>query len=191
MLWDSQSNSHWRKEGDFPSPAPPHLPGSLRVCITFSCFVLQLQSHAHVITWAVLCLQQKGGLCTLAPIKPQRQSLGMKQKEQLYCFAMQRRTQQANASKLCPVLRGNSKGFYRFSLETELLIKVSTLFFIHRSFQSHQISHQSVRWRFLIVFGIIVPWPLLLKEDCIRDGVLGSVPIIKENTKCNIILIRI
>ena len=28
------------------------------------------------------------------------------EKEQLYCFARQRRPQQANASKLCPALRG-------------------------------------------------------------------------------------
>ena len=41
----------------------------------------------------------------------------MKQKEQLYCFAKQRRPQKANASKLCPLLRGDSKGSYRFSLK--------------------------------------------------------------------------
>ena len=43
------------------------------------------------------------------------------EKEQFYCFARQRRTQQANASKLCPDLRGDSKGFYRFSSEDRVI----------------------------------------------------------------------
>ena len=45
----------------------------------------------------------------------------MKQKEQLYCFARHRRPQQANPSKLCPTLRGDRKGFYRFSSEDRVI----------------------------------------------------------------------
>ena len=55
-----------------------------------------------------------------------------KEKEQLYCFARQNRTQQVNVSKPCSALRRDSKGFYRFSSETQLPINVSILFSIHR-----------------------------------------------------------
>lgn len=58
--------------------------------------------------------------CTPAPIKSQRQS-SEEEKEQLYCVARQRRTQQASASKRRPVLRGDSKGFARFGSEDRLI----------------------------------------------------------------------
>ena len=46
----------------------------------------------------------------------------MKQKEELYCFiALPGEGGQDDASKLCPVLRGASEGFYRFSLEDRVL----------------------------------------------------------------------
>ena len=43
------------------------------------------------------------------------------EKEQLYCFARQRRTQQPNASELSPDLRGDGKGFYGFSPEVRVI----------------------------------------------------------------------
>ena len=52
---------------------------------------------------------QKCSLCQPAPIKAQRPSFE-EEKEQLYGFARQRRTQQAHASKLCPPLKEDSKG---------------------------------------------------------------------------------
>ena len=69
----------------------------------------------HICSW-------KCGLCTPTPIKSQRQRVLRKRKNS-FCFARQRKTQQANASKLCPVLRGDSEGFYRFSSEDRLLIR--------------------------------------------------------------------
>ena len=65
------------------------------------------------------CCSRKCGLCT-PPMKSQRQSFE-EEKEQLYWFARQRRTQWAGASKLCPDLRGESKGFYRFNSEDGVL----------------------------------------------------------------------
>ena len=43
------------------------------------------------------------------------------ERKHLYCFARQRRTQQASASELHPDLRGESKGFYRFSSEDRVI----------------------------------------------------------------------
>lgn len=81
-------------------------------------------------------IAKKFGLCTLASIKSLRQSFE-EEKEQLYCSARLRRTQQARAPKLYPNLRGDGKGFYiGLAQKTGLLIKVSTLFCMHRSFQS-------------------------------------------------------
>ena len=61
------------------------------------------------------------GLCTLAPVKSQRQNLWVKQKKQLYCFSRQRRPQQANDTKLCPVLKGASKAPTGLAQKTGLL----------------------------------------------------------------------
>ena len=108
----------------------------------------------------------KWGLWTQAPVTSWRQSFE-EEKEQLYWFARQRRTQQAMPQNYVLSWEGFSKGFTRFSSEDRCIDEVSILFFIHRSFQSHQGQRQWVRWWFLVVFGVIVPWPSL------REGVLG------------------
>ena len=116
------------------------------------------------LAWGRPC-SRKSGLCALVPIKSRRQSLE-EEKEQLYCFARQRRTQQADASKLCPELRGDS------NRTQGLLIKVSVVVFVHRSFPSYQIWHPWIWWWFLVVFAVIIPWPSLGNEDCLqRRGV--------------------
>ena len=60
------------------------------------------------------------GVAENAPIKFRRQSFE-EEKEQLYRFARQRRTQRVNASKLHPDLRGDSKEVYRFSSEGRVI----------------------------------------------------------------------
>ena len=49
-------------------------------------------------------------------MKSRRQSCE-EEKEQLYCFAGQRRSRQAEASELCPDLRRASKGVYELRSE--------------------------------------------------------------------------
>ena len=72
-------------------------------------------NHSYSCSW-------KCGLYTPAPVESQGQSFE-EEKGQLYCFARQRRSQQANASKLCPVLRGHSKVFYRLGSEDRVIDK--------------------------------------------------------------------
>ena len=74
-----------------------------------------LRCHTHQGLWT------KCSPCPAAPVKSQRQ-FWMKQKEQLYYFGRQRRTQQAGASKGCPALRGDSKRFYRFSSKLRVFL---------------------------------------------------------------------
>lgn len=71
---------------------------------------------------------RKCRLCTSAPMKSRRQSFE-KKKEQLYCFARQRRTQQADASQLCPDLRGDGKRFIGLAPKAGILIKVSVFLY--------------------------------------------------------------
>lgn len=71
---------------------------------------------------------RKCRLCTSAPMKSRRQSFE-KKKEQLYCFARQRRTQQADISRLCPDLRGDGKRFIGLAPKAGILIKVSVFLY--------------------------------------------------------------
>jgi len=121
---------------------------------------------------------RKCSLCILASPESQQRSFE-EEREQLYCFYRQRRRM---PRKLCPVPRGDSKGFIGFAWKTGSMIKASILFFIHRSFQSRQIQSQWTWWWFLVVFGVIVPWPSLGNGDCLQEGVLASVRITKEKT---------
>ena len=63
----------------------------------------------------------KLGLCPPVPDRNMETEFWVKEKKQFYCFARQRRPQQSNPSKLCPPLRGDNKGFHRFSLEDRVL----------------------------------------------------------------------
>ena len=85
---------------------------------------------------------------------------------------------------------GIARGFIGLAWKMGLLIKVSILFFIHRSFQSHQGWCPWVPWWFLVVFGVILPWPSLWNEDCLQERDVGSVLVTKGNTRCNITLTR-
>ena len=105
---------------------------------------------------------------TPAPVRSWRQSFGWSRKNSFIALPGT-----GGHSRLMPqnyVLswEGIARGFRGLAQKTGLLIKVPVLFFIHRSFQSHQIWRLSVRWWFLIVFGAIVPWLFLWKEDCLQ-----------------------
>ena len=84
---------------------------------------------------------------------------------------------------------GITRGFISWARTTGLLMKVSILFFIHRSSQSCQGWCQWVWWWFLVVFGVTGPWPSLWNEDCLQGRVFGCVSVTKENTRCDINLI--
>ena len=105
----------------------------------------------------------------------------MKQKEQLYGFARQRRLQQAGASKLCPALQGDSKGPYRLSSETGLLMKVSELFSLHRSFRVLKPGVRRSRDGFWVSSGLPVLDLLSGMKIACREGLLARVSITKEN----------
>ena len=73
-----------------------------------------------------------------------------------------------NKQKTVLPWEGTARGFIGFAQKTGLWINVSVLLFIHRSFQSHHSQRQWVQWWFLVVFGVIVPWPSLWSEDCLQ-----------------------
>lgn len=67
-----------------------------------------------------------------------RDKFWVKKKVQIYVFARQRK--QADTSKPCPGLRGDSKGFIGLVGNTVYMIKMSTLFSLHGSLQGCQSS---------------------------------------------------
>ena len=77
---------------------------------------------------------------------------------------------------------GIARCFIGSAQKTGLLIKVSILFFIHKSFQSCQIQCPWVRWWFLVVLTFSLEWRLLIAKGC------RGVSITKENTRCNVTL---
>ena len=128
--------------------------------------------------------------CTLAPIKPQRQNFGPSQKNSFITLPGK-----VTSSKVCPPLRVDSKGFYRFSFlggkktqkkKSGLSIRIGCLHSFP-SIDDFKIIKAGVRWS-----GDGFWWSLgLLHLDLLsavetahkRKGVLGSVLRKKEITR--------
>ena len=114
----------------------------------------------------------------------------LRKRKNSFCFARQRKTQQANASKLCPDLRGDSEGFYRFSSEDRLLIRCLYYSPSRDHFRVIESSFSGSSDGFWLSLGLSFLDLLSGMKIACREGVLGSVSITKENARCSITLIR-
>ena len=123
-----------------------------------------------------------------------RQSFRWSRKNRFIALPGQGGHSRLRPSKLCLPLRGGSEGFYRFSVKKIGLwkkIRVPAFFSLRRSFQGHQGQSQVVQQWFLVVFGVIAPWPSLCSEDgSAKEGEVRECFKGKENTRCNTTLTR-
>jgi len=102
------------------------------------------------------------------------------QKEQLYGFAGQRRPQQAKTSKLCPVLRGDGKGFIGLAPKAGFSMKGSTLLSLHRSFPSCRVRVRCSGDGFWLSLGLSSLDLLSGRKIAYGEGLLGVFQLQKK-----------